>query len=397
MPETLASSLFGICTRDRSEFSPKLGFSPSRYALLVFFSASSIACGSLCYRLAGEWETVSARYTFRLGLIISARFFLLSSIKISAAVIAMIINLPNAMDSGSDVGGAYLTWATAVFSTVYYEAALMTITATGLSVSGRPWYPYLCQYFSPCKVEGNIYEEDSIMLPRKWVRHQERVLGMRLKQRILGGGSDRVLLLVSACLFIVTELTGLFINLHNLLNALPPDSEQNGVVFSNEEIGQCSIGILDIASEFMSFLSIALLMTCVSDVGISANPNVPRLSFSWGCRIASNIYLTRQISLVPLLSVLTETDNSRRLSRNRRNFVLQVLGIWLISISLLPLVRRPIETMFFTGDLSLLWFMLLAPPSYGSGSFIVVAVQAVLLAGIAAWLTFRIMKDSLKD
>lgn len=77
--------------------------------------------------------------------------------------------------------------------------------------------------------------------------------------------------------------------------------------------------------------------------------------------------------------------------------VLEVLGVWVISIALLPLIRGPIEKMFLTGDLSLFWFMILAPPSYDSDAFIVIAGQATGMVGIGIWLAIRIMRNIMKD
>eukprot|EP00177_Eucheuma_denticulatum_P007494 GFKZ01013645.1.p1 GENE.GFKZ01013645.1~~GFKZ01013645.1.p1 ORF type:complete len:405 (-),score=30.77 GFKZ01013645.1:716-1930(-) len=248
-PVSFEEGSASTCTRDISDPRPTLGITPSRYAFSVFASASAIAIATLFYRLAADWETTQHRIALRICAIIFARICIIFSIKVSSTLVAISTNDPG-NDSGADAGGVYLTWATAILTSVYYEAVLMTLTAVGLRVKQVPWYPKLCRYLSPCfqhnsdadreLVDDMGSEMDQEVQAQSFHHHQRRIFSVGLWKRISGGTYDRHLLILSAFLYVSMELTTLFISLAHLLQSLSGNIEEP-VFVASTAAGQCQI------------------------------------------------------------------------------------------------------------------------------------------------------------
>lgn len=363
------------CTRDISDPRPTLGINPSRYAFSVFASASAIAVATLFYRLAADWETTQHRIALRIGAIVFARICIIFSIKVSSTLVAISTNEPG-NDSGADAGGVYLTWATAILTSVYYEAVLMTLTAVGLRVKQDPWYPKLCRYLSPCfqhdldagrEVEDDLGSDmDHVVQARSFHHYQRRIFSVGLWKRISGGTYDRHLLMLSAVLYVSMELTTLFISMAHLLESLSGNVEEP-VFVESTDAGQCQI----IASDAPVLFGVIVLQTV--------------------------FLLTKQQSLVPLLALVSESRQRRRQGLRWGPEIqlfssCAILMVWLMSLIFLPLLRAPTEPMFIVGDISLFWYVVIAPPSYDSLSFIVTLILSVAIVGIGLFLLFRISK-----
>lgn len=72
-------------------------------------------------------------------------------------------------------------------------------------------------------------------------------------------------------------------------------------------------------------------------------------------------------------------------SHKYRYFSVAILAMWVMSVAIMPVYRRRLESLFLVGDLSLFFFVLIAPPSYSSMTYIISIVYAAFtaLAGIA--------------
>lgn len=109
--------------------------------------------------------------------------------------------------------------------------------------------------------------------------------------------------------------------------------------------------------------------------------------------------MTRQQSLVPLLALTSELrlkkrKNSRRLIWILRWVTWAILLLWVASLLCLPLLKGPMQPLFILGDVSLFWYVMIAPPSYGAPSFIVTALFSVCIAVIGAFMIFRLGRAS---
>lgn len=87
--------------------------------------------------------------------------------------------------------------------------------------------------------------------------------------------------------------------------------------------------------------------------------------------------LAQQQSLVPMLTVWAYHPRWR-------NLVILTFIVWIVSIGCLPLFSGKLDLMFTVGDLSLFWYVLLAPSRYTDRVFIITAVYA--LGSACIWL-----------
>lgn len=109
------------------------------------------------------------------------------------------------------------------------------------------------------------------------------------------------------------------------------------------------------------------------------------------------------MSFVPLLAVNSELRShavGRRRPRKeiaKGGILCMILVVWVCSLLLMPSFRKPPNLMFFVGDMSLFWYVLVAPPSYGSIAFIVTAVFSTFTALLGIILIYRLSWASLLD
>lgn len=259
-PEQGAQPTSKACVRDVSQPRPALGISPSRYAFSVFASAAAVAFANMLYKLAAKWETHEQHMAVRIISIVLARLCIIFSVKLSSALVAVTANSPG-IDSGADVGGAYLTWASAILSSLYHESAMMTFIATGYVVQTNTWYPNLRVYLSPWynhlrNPETDFFdlqnmEESNDSSPGDQVR--SRYQALTLFERIKGGRIDRHLLILTALLYVAMELITLIISLLQLLDDLSGTSGKDSVFVDagdSPEIARCPIRLADLAGMF---------------------------------------------------------------------------------------------------------------------------------------------------
>lgn len=250
------------CGRDVTQPRPALGISPSRYAFSVFASAAAVAFANMLYKLAAKWETNQPHMAVRIISIVLARLCIIFSVKLSSALVAVTANSPG-IDNGADVGGAYLTWASAILSSLYHESVMMTFIATGYVVQTDTWYPNLRIYLSPWYnhlrnpetefFELQDMEEPNDSSPGDQVR--SRYQALTLYQRIKGGRIDRHLLILTALLYVAMELITLIISLLQLLHDLSGASTKDSIFVDagdSPESARCPIRLSDLAGMFAS-------------------------------------------------------------------------------------------------------------------------------------------------
>ena len=120
----------------------------------------------------------------------------------------------------------------------------------------------------------------------------------------------------------------------------------------------------------------------------------------FGAAAVQGIYhLSRQHSLVPLLALisefrLTKRKNPRRILQILRFVTVGILILWVTSWLCLPLLKNKMEPLYLVGDVSLFWYVMIAPPTYSSSSFAVIAVFSILIASLGAFLIFRLGRDT---
>lgn len=333
--------------------------------------------------------------TIRFSLILIARLLIVLAVKMSAALVATIANShpDDALNGALDASGAFLTWATAIFTRFYYEAVKMTLIAVGFYHHGAVWDVELRRYLSPLYkklkpqrdqehgYDNGWPEQEEIpvqlaaLLPQVSNRledlsEEERALYIQhpltFAQRFKGGRIDRKLLMLTALLFMIAEIAALTKNLLQLVGYL---TQRNAFMFSSSEnAGQC---------------------------GIRRN-EVPMLS---GLAILQVIYyLTNQPSLVPLLIFAammpsSEDGFSARFANGFRRVVGVVLLVWTLSFLCIPLFLKPLEPFFVVGDISLFWYVLLAPPDYNTVHYRISAAYTIITAIIGLIILYGLRRN----
>ena len=67
--------------------------------------------------------------------------------------------------------------------------------------------------------------------------------------------------------------------------------------------------------------------------------------------------------------------------------------IWVVSLLVLPLTAGTLEPFFIAGDISLFWFVIMAPPAYSSISYIITAIYTCIAASAGVVLVWRIAQN----
>lgn len=120
------------------------------------------------------------------------------------------------------------------------------------------------------------------------------------------------------------------------------------------------------------------------------------MSALFGIITIEGIYLlTNQPSLVPLMAINSEfkkrgRKNPEKVARMLRWSTCSVLFVWVTSLLILPLLRDSIEPLFIAGDISLFWYVMIAPPSYDAASFIVTVSFSAAIASLGVFLILRL-------
>lgn len=107
---------------------------------------------------------------------------------------------------------------------------------------------------------------------------------------------------------------------------------------------------------------------------------------------------THQPSLVPLLSV-TAACGSRRHGKPSKALPWlrwvagAVLWLWVCSLLVLPLFSWGLNPIFTSGDLTLFWYIMIAPSTYTSVSFIITATFTSFAAMVGSFMIIRIARS----
>lgn len=356
-------------------------------------SVAAVALASLLYATASDWEKRVPHVALRFACIAAARLLIVAAVKLSAALVAAIANSypDDALNGALDASGAFLTWASAVFTRFYYEALKMTLVAVGFYHHGAVWDIDLRRYLSPLRVRG----AGRAMLEDEWRREERRLSQARsdgediddddeedpaseerhaffappslpFSKRFAGGRIDRKLLMLVALMYMVSELSALTSSLLQLVGYL---TQRNAFVFADAETaGQCGIRSGD-----------APVL-----VGLAAMQVI--------------YYLAQQPSLVPLLIFAARSPPTERGVRNRvvrglRKVAVVVLLVWALSLLCLPLFVKPLEPFFVVGDISLFWYVVLAPPAYHAVHYRISAAYTIIAVGIAFFILYGLSKD----
>lgn len=394
-PDTAAVPDDGKCERDTTVPTPVLGGSQIRFAFAVIGSAAAVALASMFYGVALDWDPEQEHELARLACVFIARLLIIFSIRVSASLVAAIVNAdPN--DSALDASGAFLTWASAILTRVYYEAVRMTFTAVGIFKNEGSWDQELREFLSPAHGRDSDVEAEGLMA------REERLSPW---QRLTGGRVDRLLLIGDAVLYVVVEITTLVVALLQLMGYL---TQSNGIQFSEGESGgQCSIQGSDApckleitmrraerrrAGQAVSDLVFASMCICVG--GMCAMQIV-----LLGLLVVQGVYIvTQQQSLIPLLTLAASPPSPRRdllakLGRLLRWSVALVLLSWVGSLFVLPAFAARMEPFFLVGDIPLFWYVMIAPPSYSADNYKLAAAYAVITTLIGLFILFRLRAD----
>ena len=196
--------------------------------------------------------------SWRIFSIIVARLLVLISIRVSAALVASITKA-SPEDGALDASGAFLTWGSAIFTRLYSEGAVMTMTAFGCIHHTSSWNDklkkYINRYETSPTLQSNWYDEGSLPgVPP--MSHAAQNVGLDyedneddeddsserlyLFKRIFGGRWERKLLLVIAVAYFIEEIAVLVLNVLSLVGSF----ESNNAIFftPDDEPGQCAIG-----------------------------------------------------------------------------------------------------------------------------------------------------------
>lgn len=74
-----------------------------------------------------------------------------------------------------------------------------------------------------------------------------------------------------------------------------------------------------------------------------------------------------------------------------------VLLFWVLSIFSLPLFSKLLTPFFTSGDLSLFEYVILAPPTYSTLSYIITATYAFVAASVGTLIIYRLPYDKDMD
>lgn len=245
----------GVCVRDVKRPRPVLGNSQVRSALTVISSAAALACASILYGLAADWEIEEEHVLIRLLMILLARVLTIGAVKLSAALVAAITKT-SPEDGALDASGAFLTWGTAIFTRLYYEGFKMTMVAIGFINSERVWDRKLRDYLNPEYLSlkaftdkdrnaGGVHaeeeeEEETIALRTESVLPHSGG-NLPIMQRLLGGRIDRKLLMLCTLGYFASELSVLVANLLGLIGAFSNRARAPNYFAEDALGGQCGI------------------------------------------------------------------------------------------------------------------------------------------------------------
>lgn len=236
----------GICERSMTHPQPKLGKSQSRYAVSVLLSAGAVAAASVFYGIALDWEPQNYHLVLRLFMIICARLLTVGAIRMSAALVASITK-SSPDDSALDASGAFLTWGSAIFTRVYYEGFKMTMAALDFTQNESIWDDELKEFLSINRTHDKVKDNEDLNNDQQVSDQLQQgflqatsTKTPHLIQRIFGGSAERRLVLLTAILYLASEISTLSANIMSLLSPfLEPESVN--YFTDDKQPGQCGI------------------------------------------------------------------------------------------------------------------------------------------------------------
>jgi len=129
-----------------------------------------------------------------------------------------------------------------------------------------------------------------------------------------------------------------------------------------------------------------------------------------GCVVLSGVItlqlvyiFSQQPSLIPLLTVCAFCPKCERFPginkflRKIRWVACAVLSIWLGSLLTIPLFEDKFAPFFISGDISLFWYVILAPPSYSSISYIITAAYTSFAAVVGSFIIYGISRNEKRE
>lgn len=243
-PSSLDTNLDGACLRDEENPQPILGKSQLRYAISVLLSAGAVALASVLYGLASDWDPEEVHAVYRLIWITVARILIFGAVKVSAALVASITKASPG-DSALDASGAFLTWGSATFTRLYYEGFKMTMAALEFVDNNTVWDDKLRDFLSVRRNSSrpSCLHETSANPDEGQILAQDRGFVNRLQgnlplvQRIVGGNSERRLLLVTTIVYFASEISVLTTNVFNLVGAFMENADPDDVSFFASDEG----------------------------------------------------------------------------------------------------------------------------------------------------------------
>lgn len=420
----------GNCIRDESQPRPTLGKSQLRYAVSVLLSAAAVALASVCYGLASDWEPEEVHAVYRLIWITLARILIVGAVKVSAALVASITKA-SPDDGALDASGAFLTWGSAIFTRLYYEGFKMTMAVLEFTDNNTVWDDKLRDFLSVRRTspnqkssEENPGESDDEDLYVDGDRGVTDYLQGKLSvlQRLTGGNLERKLLLVTTVLYFASEISVLSANVLVLVGAFLQNADPNHTnFFAAEEDGHECFSSSDIPRSLNRLFSLFLPHHNTHQSMVQTQPlaDICLLSlFSLSSRTSRILCLlcfqtvfgglislqviyafSQQPSLVPLLTLSAycpqceKYPGFNKILKHLRWVACFILCLWVTSLLVMPVFAGPLQPVFLAGDISLFWYVIVAPPSYKSASYIITATFTCLAAIVGTYVILGISKS----
>lgn len=234
---------------------PKLGKSQRRYAIAVLASAAAVGIATLLYSAVHSWTVDDNVHIRPFFCVVVARLLIFLAVRASAALVASITKAsPN--DSALDASGAFLTWASAIFTRLYNEGFIFTAAVLDLINKDGACVSHLQKYFKDTRVRtsdasdipsddtsaGQAYDNGTSEPEKQNVSTWRAFVTSRWEKKLF---------LFSVVLYVAQETTVLIVNVLTLVGSLA-ETEPNVVFFSaDEEEGQCPLNGSDIRGKLL--------------------------------------------------------------------------------------------------------------------------------------------------
>lgn len=216
-------------------------------------SAAAVAFASVLYSIASGWETGEEHEMLRVSAIIIARVLIEIAVRISAALVASLTK-GSPEDGALDASGAFLTWASAIWTRIYHEAFRMTLTAIGFYKDVTTWDAELREFLRPdpsqhgasgtsCSNDSSTLEklENDIPESSTFGIDQESPVAIPMSQRLFGGRMERRLLILNSCIYVGVEVAEMVLHLIALIGDISQKPGKRSPFVPDDEAGQCGV------------------------------------------------------------------------------------------------------------------------------------------------------------